>query len=310
MSSNAEELSAKLAALTKVREEKEARRKQEEEQERLEEELLQKELKRVEAEEKKKKAEEQRRCEAEEKQRKEEAKAALAAAEVKKRAETEKAGTGKRKDREELVGVIRTRMVDEKGLVWFAQEGVVCGSCEKSGERCMWRDSGSTRAKACRPCASMKKECPVPEARKAGVAKGNAESGPEAGPSKKRKVGPSKAKGKEKEREVSELEVGADASAALLAEVKGLREDTRELVTIGKSIHRFLKKLNLNLGFIAYHVEKEYGPGESGDEEEKRGVEKTGKVEGKEGGENAEGSGGAGGGGNAESENEVDGTLV
>jgi len=51
MSSNAEELSAKLAALAKAREEKEARRKREEEQERLEEELLQKELKRVEAEE-------------------------------------------------------------------------------------------------------------------------------------------------------------------------------------------------------------------------------------------------------------------
>jgi hypothetical protein len=234
MSSNAEELSAKLAALAKAWEEKEARRKREEEQERLEEELLQKELKRVEVEEKKRKEEERKRCEAEEKQRKEEeAKAALAAAEANKKAEAEKAETGKKRGRVRLVEVvIGTRMQDEKGAVWFVQEGVVCGNCEKSRDRCMWRDAASTRAKACRPCALMKKECPVPETRKSGNAKGNAESGPEAGSSKKRKLTPKeKGKGKEKEREVSESKVGAGAGTALLGEVRGLRDDIREATT-------------------------------------------------------------------------------
>jgi hypothetical protein len=106
MSSNAKELSARLAALAKAREEKEARCKREEEQERLEEEVLQKELKRVEVEEKKRKEEE-----AEEKQRKE--KEALAAAEAKKRVEAEQ---GKKRGRAGLVEVvIGTRMIDEKG---------------------------------------------------------------------------------------------------------------------------------------------------------------------------------------------------
>jgi hypothetical protein len=119
MSSNAEELSAKLATLAKAREEKEACHKWEEEQEWLKEELLQKELKRVEAEEKKRKEEEQKRREAEEKQRKEEeAKAALAAAEAKKKAEVEKAETGKKRGSARSVEVvIGTRMQDEKGAV-------------------------------------------------------------------------------------------------------------------------------------------------------------------------------------------------
>jgi hypothetical protein len=244
MSSNAEELSAKLAALAKVQEEKEARCKREEEQERLEEELLQMELKRVEAEEKKRKEEERKRCEAEEKQRKEkEAKAALAAAEAKKRAGTEQ---GKKRGRAGSVKVvIGTRMQVEKGVVWYTQEGVVCGNCEKSGDRCMWRDAASTRAKACRPCALMKKECPVPETRKAGTAKGNVESGPEAGSSKKRKLAPKeKGKGKEKERGVSESEVGADAGTALLGEVRGLHDNIREVTAVGRAIHRLLKSLD------------------------------------------------------------------
>jgi hypothetical protein len=316
MSSNAEQLNAKLAALAKAREEKEARRKREEEQERLEEELLQTELRRVEAEEKKRKEEERKRREAEEKQRKEEeAKAALAAAEAKKRAEMEQ---GKKRGRARSVKVvIGTRMQDEKGAVWYTQEGVVCANCEKSGDRCMWRDAASTRAKACRPCALMKKECPVLETRKAGTAKGNAESGPEAGSSKKRKLMPKeKGKGKEKERGVLESEVGADAGTALLGEVRGLRDNIRKATTVGRVIHRLLKSLNDNLGFIVYHVEKSFGPEVTGGGEEMEGVEGMEEGEGKEGvegmekGEGAEGSGRAGVEGNAGSEIEVEGTLV
>jgi hypothetical protein len=316
MSSNAEQLNAKLAALAKAREEKEACCKREEEQEWLEEELLQTELKRVEAEEKKRKEEERKRREAEEKQRKEEeAKAALAAVEAKKRAETEQ---GKKRGRAGSVKVvIGTRMQDEKGVVWYAHEGVVCGNCEKSGDRCMWRDAVSTQAKACRLCALMKKECPVPETRKAGTAKGNAESGPEVGSSKKRKLTPKeKGKGKEKERGVSESEVGADAGTALLGEVWGLHDDIHEVTMVWQAIHHLLKSLDDNLGFVVYHMEKSFGPEVTGGGEEMEGVEGTEEGEGKEGvkgtekGEGAEGSGGAGVEGNAGSEIEVEGTLV
>ena len=162
----------------------------------------------------------------------EEAKAVLAAAEVKKRAEMEQ---GKKRGRARSVEVvIGTRMQDEKGAVWYAQEGVVCANCEKSGDRCMWWDAASMQAKACRPCALMKKECLVPETRKAGTAKGNAESGPKAGSSKKRKLTlKEKGKGKEKERGVLESEVGADAGTVLLGEVRGLRDDIRKATAVG-----------------------------------------------------------------------------
>jgi hypothetical protein len=273
-------------------------------------------LRRVEAEEKKRKEEERKRREAEEKQRKEEeAKAVLAAAEAKKRAETEQ---GKKRGRARSVEVvIGMRMQDEKGVVWFVQEGVVCANCEKSGDRCMWRDAASTRAKACRPCALMKKKCPVLETRKSGNAKGSAESGPEAGSLKKRKLTlKEKGKGKEKERGVSESEVGADAGTALLGEVRGLHDDIRDVTAVGRAIHRLLKSLDDNLGFVAYHVEKSFGPEVTGGGEEMEGVEGMEEGEGKEGvegtekGEGAEGLGGAGVEGNAGSENEVEGTLV
>ena len=154
------------------------------------------------------------------------------------------------------------------------------------------------------------------EARRA-LVKGDLEPGPEAGSSKRRKLAPKgKGKEKEKEREVSVSEVGADASMALLAEVRGLREDTCEVAVIGRAIHRLLKSLDVNLRFIAYQVEKRFGLGEAEEDEEMEGVEGTGKgegnegVEGTEGGERAEGSGRAGVEGNARSENEVEGTLV
>ena len=105
-------------------------------------------MKRVEAEEKKKKEEERKKRKAEEEQRKkDEAKAALAATEAKKRAETEKAGTGKRKDRDD--SGMGTRLYED-GLTWFSQEGVVCEHCEKSRVRCLWMNT--PQAKACRAC--------------------------------------------------------------------------------------------------------------------------------------------------------------
>jgi hypothetical protein len=76
-----------------------------------------------------------------------------------------------------------------------------------------------------------------------------------------------------------------------------------------------LKGLNENLGFIAYHVEKRFGPEVTGAGEEMEGAEGIEEGEGKEGeakegGGDAEGSGRARVEGNAGSENEVEGTLV
>jgi hypothetical protein len=119
-----------------------------------------------------------------------------------------------------------------------------------------------------------------------------------------------KGKGKEKEREVSESEVGADAGTALLEEVRGLHDDVHGVATIRRATHRLLKGLNENLGSIAYHVEKRFGPEVTGGGEEMEGVEGTEEGEGKEGGGDTEGSGRAGVEGNIGSENEVEGTLV
>jgi hypothetical protein len=308
MSSNAEELSAKLAALAKAREEKEARRKREEEQERLEEELLQKELKRVEAEEKKREAEERKRRKAEEEQRKkDEAKAALAAAEARKRAEAEQG-----KKRKDVEGSGEGTRMMEDGVLWYTQRDAVCEPCEKSGEVCLWRDSA--RARACRACHNSKRECPVPDTRpdtrKGGVGKDGSEAGTEAGPSKKRKVAP---KGKGKGKELPALELGEDVGTALLTEIRGLREDFRGLGEVGKAILRLLDATKNDVEYIAGVVEKREmdnagveveGVEGTGGGEEMEGVEGTGK------GEGAEGSGGARVEGNAGSEIEVEGTLV
>jgi hypothetical protein len=231
MSSSAEQLNAKLAALAKVREQKEecckqleAELEREAEQERHEEEHLQEELKRIEAEVKKQEEEERERGKVEEGQKKKEEAKVKKRAEAEKRAEVEKA---KKRGRDEL----GTRLFENR-VLWYLQEGAVCEPCKKSRENCLWRDS--MWAKACRVCHNIKKVCPVPETRRPGVeltAKGGLEPGPEAGPSKKRKVGASKGKGKEKE--ASESEVRADASAALLAEMRGLREDFRALGDVG-----------------------------------------------------------------------------
>jgi hypothetical protein len=308
MSSNAEELSAKLAALTKAREEKEARRKREEEQERLEEELLQKELKRVEAEEKKREAEERKRRKAEEEQRKkDEAKAALVAAEAKKRVETEQG-----KKRKDMEGSGEgTRMVED-GVLWYTQSDAVCEPCEKSGEVCLWRDS--SWARACRACHNSKRECPVlntrPDTRKGGAGKDGSEAGTDAGPSKKRKVAP---KGKGKGKELPALELSEDVGTALLTEIQGLREDFRSLGEVGKAILRLLDATKNDVEYIAGVVEKREmdnagveveGVEGTGGGEEMEGVEGMGK------GEGAEGSGGAGVEGNAGSEIEMEGTLV
>jgi hypothetical protein len=311
MSSNTKELSAKLAALAKAREEKEARHKREEEQERLEEELLQKELKRVEAEEKKREAEEWKRRKAEEEQRKkDEAKVALVAAEARKRAEAEKAETGKK--RKDMEGSGEGTGMMEDGVMWYTQSDAVCEPCEKSGEVCLWRDSAWARA--CRACHNSKRECPVPDTRpdtrKGGVRKDGLEAGTEAGPSKKRKVAP---KGKGKRKELPALELGEDVGMVLLTEIRGLRDDFRALGEVGKAILRLLDATKNDVEYIAGVVEKREMDN-TGVEVE--GVEGTGggeemeEVEGTEKGEGAEGLGGAGVEGNTGSEIEVEGTLV
>ena len=98
----------------------------------------------------------------------------------------------------------------EDGVEWSVKEGQVCVGCAKSGDKCLWRDS--PWATACRSCHAIKKTCEV----------GAEKDGPEAGSSKKRKV---VAKGKGKEKSESESGLGADAGAALLGEIRGLRQE-------------------------------------------------------------------------------------
>ncbi|KIM72962.1 hypothetical protein PILCRDRAFT_15656 [Piloderma croceum F 1598] len=172
MSSEAEQLAAKLAEIADTRKKKDKRQQLmelEAEQERLEEECLQGELERM-------RVEEQRKQEA--------AKVAVAAEEAAKMEFAKKQAEELAK--EDSVEVTVGDVVEEHGVVWYAKEGWVCEECEK----CLWTDA--PWATAC-------------------------QDGSEAGPSKRKKVGSMKGKGKEKEG--SELGMGTDAIAALLAEI-------------------------------------------------------------------------------------------
>jgi hypothetical protein len=167
--------------------------------------------------------------------------------------------------------------LEDKGVTWFVKEGQVCEGCARSGEKCFWRDS--PRATACRHCNLNKKTCEV----------GAGKEGSEAGPSKKRKVA-AKGKGKEKEKSEPESGLGADAGAALLAEMRGMREEIeglraefRTFVNVGKAIVRLLKTTNGNVEFIADQMDSGSDAGNGvGGAESGVGVEETVGVEGPE----------------------------
>src|SRR5882672_2984351 len=315
MPSDTEQLTAKLAEIAKSRKEKqkeEMRRRMEEEAEaeasRLEEERLQLELERMRvAEEEQRKREaaaakaEQERKELEEfKRRENEANEARRARKEdakagKKAGSGKKAESGKKRGRDESVEVTVGSVVAEDGVKWSVRDGQVCVGCAKSGDECLWRDS--PRATACRSCHAIKKTCEV----------GAEKDWPEAGSSKKRKVA-AKGKGKEKEKSESESGLGADAGAALLGEIRGLREEIggvreeigglraefRTLGSVGRTIVRLLKTSNESVDYIADRMDELTGNNsESGDEEAKGvdgvdGVDGDVGVEGNVGGEGME----------------------
>ena len=225
-----------------------------------------------------KKAEEERKKQEEQKER-EAAKAAAEAEEAakiafakkqeeemqrrKKEAEKEaeknkKRGRGESEEESEEERTSESSLFD-KGVVWRKKEGRVCEECRKGKRKCHWPDA-STRARACHYCSGQKSRCVELE-------QGQSEAGPST---KKRKVD----KGKTKEK--SEPELGGDAVAALTAEIRGLREELRELSSIGRATYRLFKNMDANVGFMADQLDPKLN--EKGAEED---VGEAGKTPGK-----------------------------
>ena len=126
-------------------------------------------------------------------------------------------------------------------LIWRTKAGRICGECQKRERKCLWPEA-SPRTRACHSCSALKVKCIVP----------GEES--EAGPSKKRKVAVDKGKGKAKEVKVtkSEPEFGF---RELVEELRGLRQDLKELRTDLRSTHRVAVQVSRQTGDIADCVE-------------------------------------------------------
>ena len=115
-------------------------------------------------------------------------------------------------------------MMDRK-IVWRTKAGRICEECRKGERKCLWPEA-SSRTKACHSYSALKVKCVV-----AG------EELSEAGPSKKRKVAADKGKGNAKE--VKEMKSKPEFGFwELVEELRGLRQDLRELRTDFWSTHR------------------------------------------------------------------------
>ncbi|KIM81369.1 hypothetical protein PILCRDRAFT_8737 [Piloderma croceum F 1598] len=295
MSSEAEQLAAKLAEIMDARKKKEEHcrlMELEAEQEQLKEERLQGELERMRAKEQRKRevakaaaaAEEAAKMEFTKKQAEEMVKRKKEV-ESKKRAEEDK---GKKRGREESVELTIGDVVEECGVVWYVQEGWVCEACEKAGEKCLWTDA--PRATMCRHCHTNKKPCLIA---------GSGQDGAEAGLSKRKKVGSTKGKGKEKEG--SEEEVGGvwDEVGGMREAVTGLLTEIHALGDVGRALVKLLKSSNSYVGYIADYMQR------MENEQRSEGVDMEGVEVGGMGGNVGVGDNVGGDG----SEQEVDGTL-
>ena len=129
----------------------------------------------------------------------------------------------------------------DRNIVWRMKAGRICGECQKRERKCLWLEATS-RTKACHSCSALKVKCVVL----------GEES--EAGPSKKRKVATDKGKGKAKElnETKSEPEFGF---WELIEELRGLRQDLKELRTDLQSTHRVAVQVSNQMGDIADSVE-------------------------------------------------------
>ena len=220
MSSTANDVAAKLAERANARKQLEERRMQleeEAEQECLKEERLAKELEEMRAEEEWK-AEEKREAErqAEERRKREEEEARATKAFAQREAEVLR-----KQLEEERTG--ESAMLDRQ-IVWRTKAGWICGECPKGERKCLWLEASSW-TKACHSCSALKVKCVV------------AGEESEAGPLKKRKMAVDKGKGKAKEvkETKSEPEFGF---RELVEELRGLRQDLKELRTDFRSMHR------------------------------------------------------------------------
>src|SRR5882724_4477 len=255
MSSNAEQVTAQIAMLTKARKQKEEMWRQMEAEaaaNRLEEERLEQELERMRlaeeerqkreaaaaAEEAKRQAEQAARDLAEFKrrerklleaidQKKRELRAKKEKEEAERRAETErkKAEAAKRTELEKGTetadkGKKRSREESVEVTVgaMISEDGVMWYL--KEGRVCKWCEKAG--AKCFWRDAQRAKACRRCHSMKKTCLP--AEVATEAGPSKKRKVAPPKGKGKEKEK-ATETEVGEEIGMALLEEMRGMRTE-------------------------------------------------------------------------------------
>src|ERR1700683_3926290 len=116
-------------------------------------------------------------------------------------------------------------MVEKDGVTWKADEKRIYYPCGKVHRRCLWREDGKTRAKACFQCNENWKKCSM-----------TVESDTlETKPPRKRRATAGKGKGKVEAEPVangsgtnSGLESGlVDVMEKILAEIQGLRGDMR-----------------------------------------------------------------------------------
>ena len=126
-------------------------------------------------------------------------------------------------------------------LVWRTKAGRICGECRKREKKCLWPEATS-RTKACHSCSALKVKCVVP----------GEES--EARPSKKRKVAADKGKGKAKEVKQTKSEPEF-RFWELVEELRGLRQDLKELRTDFRSTHRVAVQISNRTVDIANDVE-------------------------------------------------------
>ena len=142
------------------------------------------------------------------------------------------------KEGEERTG--ESAMMDGN-IMWRTKAGWICGECQKREWKCLWPEATSC-TKACHSCSALKVKCVVP----------GEES--EAGPSKKRKVAADKGKGKAKE--VKETKSKPEFGfRELVEELRGLRQDLKELWTDLWSTHRVAVQVSNQTGDIADSVE-------------------------------------------------------
>ena len=145
------------------------------------------------------------------------------------------------KEKEEERGSRESAMMD-RDMVWRTKAGRICRECQKGGRKCFWPELSSW-AKACHQCSAQKAKCVM------------AGQGPlEAGPSKRWKVAMDKGKGKAKEvkETKSELEFGF---WEVVEELRGLRQDLRELQTDFRNMHRIAVQIANRTADVANDVE-------------------------------------------------------